>query len=176
MPKVTFPEGNVWKEFQLKTSLITPPIIKLELKPSFKKDVTLALLKEIKIKKEQLEELENVEKEEEVSDDIISQALVPYFDTAVNLAMSLVVDWDLTDNEDKKIPCTEEKKKYFLEPLMWESVIPGVSEEDDTAELEVGEEFGDDEEEEEPKKKKRLDYLFLEIAKFSSNMKNFSKN
>lgn len=164
MPKVNFPEGNVWKEFQLKTDLITPPVIKLELKPSFKKDVTLALLKEIKVKKEQLEK-------EEISDEFTSQALVPFFDSAVNLAMSLVVNWNLTDENDKAIPCDDEKKNFFLEPLMWESVVPEVisPEEDETVE------FIEDEIPEEGTKKK-LDYLFLEIIKISSNMKNFSKN
>lgn len=169
MPRVNFPEGNVWKEFKLKTILIAPPVIKLELKPSFQKDKTLALLKEMKFKKEQLKEIEQMEDEEEFSDEMTSQALLSYYDSAVNLALSLVVNWDLTDGEDKAIPCTDEKKKYFLEPLMWESIIPELPEDDETAELE-------EDEEETKKKRRKLDYLFLEIVKFSSNMKNFSKN
>lgn len=167
MPKVNFPEGNVWKEFNLKTELITPPVIRLELKPSFKKDATLALLKEIKVKKEELEKLE---RKEDISDDFTSHALVPYFDSAVNLALTLVQNWDLNDDEDNAIPCDDEQKKFYLEPLMWESVVPEIEEE--TGEL--AEEIFDDLPEQETRKK--LDYLFFKIISFCSNMKNFVKN
>lgn len=151
MPKINFPKGNVWKEFELDTKLITPNIIKLELKPCLKKDSTKALLKEIKIKKEALERKE--------SDEVAPEELLSYFDYAVGFAKSLVVGWDLTDEEDKEIPCDEKNKTFFLEDLLWEKIIQEETEEID-----------------EDEKKKRVNWLFVEIIKFCSNIGNFSKN
>lgn len=151
MPKINFPKGNVWKEFKLDTALITPNIIKLELKPCLKKDSTKALLKEIKIKKEVLERKD--------SDEIAKIELLSYFDYAVGFAKSLVVSWDLTDEEDKEIPCDEKNKTFFLEDLLWEKIIQEETEEID-----------------EEEKKEKVNWLFVEIIKFCSNIGNFSKN
>jgi len=153
MPKINFPKGNAWKEFELETELITPNVINLELKPSLKKDSTKALLKEIKIKKEELEK-----KGSELEKDVVSRELLSYFDFAVNFAMSLVVGWDLTDEKDKVIPCNDKNKAMFLEDLVWEKVVQEETEEDDE---EV---------------KNKVPWLFFEIIKFCSNIGNFSKN
>jgi len=153
MPKINFPKGNVWKEFELDTALITPNVIKLELKPCLKKDSTKALLKEIKIKREALER--------KGSDDVAPEELLSYFDYAVGFAKSLVVGWDLTDEEDKEIPCDEKNKTFFLEDLLWEKIVEGEK---------------DKEEDEEEEGRKKVNWLFVEIIKFCSNIGNFSKN
>ena len=39
MPKVNVPVADVWQGFELDTELITPTIIRLRLKPAFKKEI-----------------------------------------------------------------------------------------------------------------------------------------
>lgn len=102
MAELNFPKASVWQEFELETELITPPVIKLQIRPILKQESVKRLLHYIAMG-------------EGIQDKNIIQA----FDESVTILMEKVVGWDLT-KRDKPIPCNKVNKDKYLAPLLWE--------------------------------------------------------
>lgn len=137
MPRVKVPEEAVWKEFELETKLIVPPVLKLKIKPTFRKDLIKNLFRSVEVRK----------KEEPSTKEVLDS-----FNDMAEFSKTLVLDWDLVNEDDQPIPCNEETKNKWLEPLLWEAVRN-----------QEGEETG-------------LNWLWFSIIKFASDLSNFTKN
>lgn len=107
MPRVKVPEEAVWKEFELETKLIQPPVLKLKIKPTFQKELIVSLLRALDIKSKE---------------GISSREMVEAFKEMAEQAKKLVVGWDLVDENDQPIECNQEAKEKWLDPLLWEEV------------------------------------------------------
>jgi len=148
------PTAEVWAEFKLRTDLLDPPVVKLKLKPAFRSSI----LREIFYHYAKGPR----KKKQDVNESEVLEGLV---DGAIALILKNVVDWDLTKGNEP-IPCDEENKRYFLEPLLW-----------DMAEEQVESKAEDGEPEAESQKPKaELTFFWVRLAGFMTNVRNFSKN
>jgi len=148
------PTAEVWAEFKLRTDLLDPPVIKLKLKPAFRS----AILREI------FYYYAKRKKKKERQDDE-SEMFERLVDGAIALIIRNVVDWDLMKNGEP-IPCDDENKRYFLEPLLWNLVEERTEIQGDGLEPEV--------ESQQPEMK--LNFFWVTLAGFLTDAKNFSKN
>ncbi|MAH50288.1 hypothetical protein CMI37_30990 [Candidatus Pacearchaeota archaeon] len=156
MPKVNVPVADVWQGFELDTELITPTIIRLRLKPAFKKEIVNRMFSKA----------ENLTPEEMTNQDVLDS-----FRQAVEYSIDLITDWDLTGIDDKKIPCTKANKKTYLDPdkgkkgipLFWEQVKRKEAE-DITAE------------EDDDSGMDKIGWFWVAVFRFCSDMGNFIKN
>lgn len=146
MAKINFPTGEVWHTFQLETGLITPPILKLKLKPSFKKDLIESTLQKVDLSAERVQKGE-LSKEE----------MLLSFKSSVTYAMNHVTGWDLEDGKGP-IPCTDKNKAEYLDKLLWENI-------EDKKKYEKPED-----------KIKAAVWLWSAILKFIGDVNNFTKN
>lgn len=147
MAEVRFPKPSAWATFRLKTDLIDPPELKLELTRASKKE-RLSVLMGIG---DYLEPKTGGPLPEEI------MAMMERF---VPVAMRHVTGWDLTLN-GAPIPCTDEEKAKWLDPLLWEDA-------------ELLEDEPADESGEEPAK--TAPWLWAKIIEFISERENFLKN
>jgi len=152
MPELRFPSTAVWAEFELETDLISPARIRLLVKPCFKRDVARSTYTGLKLRGEKS------------ADDLFGT-----FERTAAQASKLVQDWDLTQ-DGEPVPCSDENKKLFLEPLLWENVVP----EPEPAESKETIELGGDEPPAKPRKKNL--WLFGAITDFACKTENFLKN
>ena len=156
MPEITIPKASVWMEYELDTQLITPPKIKLKLKPLMKKDkITLSVFVSKLAKAKDADE--STEKEGDFK--ISPEEIVDFLQANMDFVLDFIIGWDL-EKDKKLIPISKENKRKWLEPLLWEDMKR------------------EDEEEKTENDKKEKGFLFLgiEIVEFCSNMKNFTKN
>jgi len=153
LTKIRFPKGDVWKDFKLSTKLISPPILNLKLKPSYKRDQIRETLRSVKFTREKIEMGEFTREE-----------IVRSFEGQAKLAFNSVTGWDLED-EKGKITLTDGHKTEYLDPLLWENLEK------------TEEEKAKDEELKAEKKTPSPDiWLWSAILEFISDMENFSKN
>lgn len=103
MTEVRFPKPSVLVKFKLETDLIDPPELTLELTPASKKE-RFSVLMGIG---------------EHFKPDTAPEDIMPAVDRLIPVAMRHVTSWDLTLN-GAPIPCTDEEKAKWLEPLLWE--------------------------------------------------------
>jgi len=135
MPRLKVPEEAIWREFEIETKLIYPPVLKLKIKPTFRKEIINQLYSSI---------------DSGVKDSATRKEIIESFKNLAEYAKKLVIDWDLTDENDQPIPCTVETKEKWLDPLLWEYVKK---------------------EEEQDNK-----WLWHEIIEIASDLSNFTKN
>ena len=155
MPEITIPKASVWMEYELDTQLITPPKIKLKLKPIMKKDkITFSVFISKLAKAKDVDELAK----EGEDFKILPEEIVDFLQANMDFILDFIIGWDL-EKDKKLIPISKENKRKWLELLLWENV-----------KREDEEESGDD------KKEKGFHLLGVEIVKFCSDMKNFAKN
>ena len=147
------PNAEVWAEFKLRTDLLDPPIIKLKVKPAFRS----AILREIFYYYAKRKKQEKKDEETEMFERLV--------DGAIALILRNVVDWDLMKSGEP-IPCDDENKRYFLEPLLWNFVEESPQIESGKLEPEV--------ESQQPEVK--LNFFWVTLAGFLTDPKNFSKN
>ena len=98
-----FPSGAVWETFELDTDLITPPVIKLQIRP----------IKTTRLHNRFLGELADMKNEER---DAFTEAVL---NGVTRSAIDAVLDWDLEDEEGKTLPCNGENKTLIFDKLMW---------------------------------------------------------
>jgi hypothetical protein len=155
MSELRFPSAATWAEFNLKTKLISPPIIRLKIKPVFRR--VIAQIVYGQSRRGLLQEAES---------------LFATFDRQAQQAAQLVEDWELCYPNNEPIPCTDENKRLYLAELMWEYVDKQDEEPDDAGDEPI--ELGGDE----PKDKKKPSptWLFGAIIDFAINPENFLKN
>ena len=147
MTEVKFPKPSAWFAFRLETDLIDPPELQLELTPAGKKErlsTTLGMSKYFKAG----------------ATEPIPEEMMPALEQLAPLAMRHVVGWDLTIG-GAPIPCTDEEKAKWLEPLLWED-----------AEV-VG---GDPMVEAETPAEQKARWLWARIIEVISSKGNFLKN
>jgi hypothetical protein len=152
MAELKFPKASVFRAFKLQTELIDPPVITLELTPAGGKErLKQALGWAEKFKgKEDIKKLSPRERIE----------LLDVFEDIIPIVSRHIIGWDLTIS-GAPIPCTDEEKAKWLEPLLWEMVEP---------EATVGGfDSGDDEE-------KTGGWLWSAIMEIISDRRNFLKN
>lgn len=147
MAKINFPTGEVWYEFEIETGLITPPKLKLKLKPSFKKDLIHSTLRQIDISKESAE-----------AGKMSREEMLESFENSCEFAMKHVVGWELEDQKGAQIPCTDPNKKKYLDPLLWEVIK-------DTKKYKS-----------EAERIRNSRWLWSAIIEFIGDVKNFTKN
>jgi hypothetical protein len=157
MSELRFPSAAVWKEFRLKTDLLNPPVIQLLIKPCFKRDIARLVY----ANRRPIPSGGN-------------EALLGLFESQADHAFKLVEGWELTLPGGEAIPCTDENKKKYLVPLLWENVEPDPEEkpkEADGETIELGAE-------ETPvlKPRKKTLWLFGAITDFAVKAENFLKN
>lgn len=163
MAELKFPAASIWREFHLETELIDPPVIKLQLKPMFRKDKVRGALPFIA----------DLNKEGVNENDI--KALWPIFEQFVPVIMRQVTGWDLTLNGEQ-IPCNDENKAEWLEPLMWE-MVKGEPDDSETEATEGGFDPGDeDAEDKEADLPPGFRFLWTIILKTLTDRKAFLKN
>jgi hypothetical protein len=153
MAELKFPKASVIRTFTLQTELIDPPVVRLELTPASGKDKL----------RQTLGWVGNIKDGEEVKK-LPPEALLKFIDTFDGLILIVskhVIGWDLTVGGEP-IPCTDEEKAKWLEPLLWETVEP-----ESPA---PGFDPGDDEE------KKPDTWLWSTIFEVISDRGNFLKN
>ena len=148
------PTAEVWTEFRLRTDLLDPPVVNLKIKPAFRSSILREIFyhyaKGPRLKKQEFKE---------------SEVLEGLVDGAIALIMRNVVDWDLM-KDGKPIPCDEENKRYFLEPLLWDLAEEPVEAKEEDQEPEA----------ESQKPKVELSFFWVRLAGFMTNIRNFSKN
>jgi len=147
------PTIEIWAEFKLRTDLLEPPVIKLKLKPAFRS----AILREIFYYYAKRKKKERQDEESEMLERMV--------DGAISLILRNVVDWDLMKNNEP-IPCDDENKRYFLEPLLWNFVEETIEEIGDSQEPKV----------ESQKPEIKLNFFWVTLAGFLTDPKKFSKN
>lgn len=147
MTKINFPTGEVWHEFELVTGLITPPKLKLKLKPSFKKDLIHSTLRQI-----------DVSKESAAAGRMSKEEMLESFENSCAYAMKHVTAWDLEDGKGASIPCSDINKKKYLDPLLWETLKDEKKYESKAEEI------------------KASRWLWSAIIEFIGEVKNFTKN
>jgi hypothetical protein len=135
MPRLKVPEEAIWREFEIETKLIQPPILKLKIKPTFRKEIINQLYSSIELG---------------IKDSTTRKEIIESFKNLAEYAKKLVIDWDLTDENEQPIACTEETKEKWLDPLLWEYV-----------KAESGQENK---------------WLWHEIIEIASDLSNFTKN
>jgi hypothetical protein len=155
MPKMTMPGGAAWQDFTVDTKLITPNVIRLKIKPSFRRDLLQRGFNEIEAGERGKKAKERTVKVGEIYDHIVKHVL------------SLIEAWDLSD-DDGSMPCTDELKLKYLEPLFWESVIPKAESVPAEGMMEAA-----DEKEDEPK---AASWLWAAVLEFATEFNNFTKN
>jgi len=141
MPKFYQPASEVWAKFNLDSGYLDSPALKLLIKPSLRKEVILSAFSK----------LDSFKKKNDIPS---GKEIAAAFEESVQRAMELIVDWDLTDEENNPISLSDEKGKKCLENLMWEDIKKN----------------------EKKKKKEIFNWLWIEVLKFSSDIKNFIKN
>jgi len=135
MPRLKVPEEAIWREFEIETELIQPPVLKLKIKPTFRKEIINQLYSSI---------------DSGVKDSATRKEIIESFKNLSEYAKKLVIDWDLTDENEQPIPCTEETKEKWLDPLLWE-YVKAEREQDNK-------------------------WLWHEIIEIASDLSNFTKN
>jgi len=146
MPKMTMPGGATWQDFELDTKLITPNVLRLKIKPTFKSDLIRKAFKE--------------------------NSDSGFLDLAVDHALTLVEAWDLED-ANGSMPCTKELKEKYLEPLFWEEIVSKAKVE---PELEAEPMKAAAPEPEKEKPKPRPKWLWAAVLEFAKEFSNFVKN
>jgi hypothetical protein len=149
------PTAEVWAEFKLRTDLLDPPVIKLKLKPAFRSSILREIFYYYARRTEK-------QKKQDFKESEMFERLV---DGAIALILRNVVDWDLMKNGEP-IPCDDENKRYFLEPLLWNLVEEAVEAQGEDLEPKV--------ESQQPEAK--LNFFWVTLAGFLVDVKNFSKN
>jgi hypothetical protein len=149
------PTAEVWAEFKLRTELLDPPVIKLKLRPAFRSSILREIFYFYARRTEK-------QKKQEIKESDMFERLV---DGAIALILRNVMDWDLMKNNEP-IPCDEENKRYFLEPLLWDLVEEKVEAKRESAEPEA--------ESQEPQVE--LNFFWVKLAGFMTDARNFSKN
>jgi len=147
MAKINFPTGEVWNEFDLDTGLITPPKLKLKLKPSFKKDLVRSTIRKIDLSTERA-----------AKGEISKEEMLESFESSCDFAMKHVSGWDLEDGKSAQIPCTEPNKKKYLDPLLWETLKDSKEYESEAAKIRASR------------------WLWSAIIEFIGDVRNFTKN
>jgi len=153
MAELKFPKASVIRTFTLKTDLIDPPILRLELTPASGKDK----YKNILLLAGSVKDGEDVKKMSPEA----QLRLIDAFEGLVPIVSKHVIGWDLTVGGEP-IPCTDEEKAKWLDPLLWEMVEP--------ARPEATFDPGDDEE------KGADTWLWSAIMEIISDQGNFLKN
>lgn len=157
MAERKFPKASVIRTFNLKTDLIDPPTVTLELTPANSRDKHKHLLLLAG----------GVTGEEDIKS-LPPDELSKMIDTlggVIPIILKHVVGWDLT-LEGKAIPCTdEEKARQWFEDLLWEFIEPEKPKE---GQLDPG----DDDEAE----KGADTWLWSAIMQVIGDRGNFSKN
>jgi len=153
MPIINIPKGTAWATFELETKYITPPVIKLKLKPSFNRDKFRRIMNVVQ------ERISKAKGDEEIalSKSISEKETDKMLDSSVDHVISLVVGWDLTDAKKAPIPCTDKNKQEYLPDLMWETVKSNEEETDESL-------------------PRRTFWLWSRVLEFATNVENFSKN
>ena len=152
MAELKFPKASVFRAFKLQTELIDPPVITLELTPAGGKEkIKQALRWAGQFKNE--DDIKKMSSKEHAD-------LLDIFEDIIPIVSRHIIGWDLTIS-GAPIPCTDEEKTRWLEPLLWEMVEPEA-----TA---GGFDPGDDEE-------KTGGWLWSAIMEIISDRRNFLKN
>jgi hypothetical protein len=149
------PTAEVWAEFKLRTDLLDPPVIKLRLKPAFRSSILREIFYFYAKRPEK-------QKKQDIKESEMFERLV---DAAIAVILKNVVDWDLMKNGEP-IPCDEENKRYFLEPLLWDLAEEKVEAKGEGLEPEV----------ESQQPEVELNFFWVRLAGFMIDVKNFSKN
>jgi len=154
MTELKFPKASVFRTFTLQTDLIDPPVIKLELTPAGGADTF----------RRALEIAPSIEGESDVlkMPPSSQRKLLESFVDLAAVVSKHVIGWDLT-LDGKPIPCTDEEKTKWLEPLLWEIVEPEPEA--------MGLDPGDDD-----KKKRKELWLWSALMDVITERRNFLKN
>jgi hypothetical protein len=165
MGELKFPSPSVWEEFELDTDIIDPPIVRLQLRPLFRKgqlEGFLAFAGVPSIDKLKLDKADVSE-------------FWPVFEKIIPIIMQHVIGWDLTLNGEP-IPCTEEEKMkpWFKDALMWEEVKRRI--EPAEAALPTGFDPGQEEPADASKKKSDSQFLWINLLTIIRDHENFRKN
>jgi len=163
MAELKFPSPSTWEEFELDTKLIDPPVIKLNLRPLFRKGQLEGFIAFAGIPG-----IEGLL----AGKGNVSEAW-PIFEKIVPVIMRHVIGWDLT-LFGEPIPCTEENKVTWLEPLMWEAVKKRI--EPVEAVQVVGFDPGKDDAEAGAAKEENIQFLWAELLTIIRDHENFRKN
>ena len=115
MAELKFPKASIIRTFTLKTELIDPPVVRLELTPASGKDK----YKNILLLGGSVKDGEDVKKMSPEA----HLRLIDAFEGLIPVVSKHVIGWDLTVGGES-IPCTDEEKAKWLEPLLWEMVEP----------------------------------------------------
>ena len=150
MAELKFPKASVIRTFILQTELIDPPVVRLELTPAGGKEKY----------RQALQWAGHIKSEEDIKR-VPPGELLELFEGLIPIIVRHVIGWDLTINGEA-VPCTEEEKAKWLEPLLWEMVEP--------ARAEGTFDPGDDEE------KMVATWLWSVIMEIISDRGNFLKN
>lgn len=146
-PEVNFPKPAVWKEFELRTQYISPPIIKLKIMPLTGE---AQLRRAIQMKKIYPEITDKTDLLDEKKIDTFIERLPDAVKGNIPIVMKQVIGWDLTE-KGAPLTCSDNNKKKYLVPLLWENVKA-------------------------KKKKEKEVYLVRAIIDFASDLRNFTKN
>lgn len=151
MAELKFPKASTIRTFTLRTDLIDPPVIKLELTPAGGKDKL----------KHALGWAGNVGEDVKKMTPEGLRGLIDAFEDVILIVSKHVIGWDLTLDR-QPIPCTDEEKAKWLEPLLWEMVEPAPAE----ATFDPGDDV----------KEKPDTWLWAAIMEIISDRGSFSKN
>jgi hypothetical protein len=146
MPEIRLPKPEVEKEFELESALISPPKIKLKLKPLSNE----ASFKRVLQMKKLFPRLKESDVEKGSVPDQFVERLPEALKTNIPFVLNHVVGWDLTLPGGKSLPCTKQNKATYLVPLLWETAKGNT--------------------------KNRSRFFMGEILDFISDMRNFTKN
>ncbi|OQB57143.1 MAG: hypothetical protein BWX98_01632 [Candidatus Aminicenantes bacterium ADurb.Bin147] len=162
MSKLRFPSAATWTEFHLRTKLLSPPVIKLKIKPVYKRDLAQIVYGKANGRSVLLSD----------------ETLYEMFDRQAALAAQLVEDWDLClPGSEVPIACNDDNKSQFLNALLWEDLDLEAAGAEDKPDEDGDEsiELGGDKPVKD-KKKKSPRWLFGGIIDFANNPENYLKN
>jgi len=165
MGELKFASPSIWEGFELETDIIDPPIVRLQLRPLFRKGQLEGFLAFAGVPSVEKLKLEKTDVSE----------FWPVFEKIVPVIMQHVIGWDLTLG-GQPIPCTEEEKMkpWFRDALMWEEVKRRI--EPAEAAPPAGFDPGEEEPVDASKKTPDLQFLWIEVLTIIRNHENFRKN
>jgi len=147
-PEIRFPKPAVWATFELDTLYIDPPVVKLKIMPLTGEAQLRRAIEMKKIYPDITAEKKGDLLDEKTIDKFIDR-LPEAVKRNIPIVVNQVIGWDLTD-KGASITCSENNKKKYLIPLLWETV--------------------------KSKDPKNRNYLVRAIIDFASDLRNFTKN
>ncbi len=168
MAERKFPKATIIRTFELKTDLIDPPKVKIELTPASNREKQRYLF----LMAGQVEDRADAEFIKSLPPGELDKFINALGESAIPIVLKHIVGWDLTV-EGKAIPCTdEEKARTWFEDLLWEFVEP---EKPEVGQLDPGDDDEDVDEQGQPKKRADT-WLWTAIMQIIGERGNFSKN